>query len=334
VRESGGANGGNFAGRLYKCVREVVKPTLGIIRFLLVIMLPVSFAVLVLEASGTMQIIARFMGPLMRFLGLPGEASLAFLSAILINVYSAIAVIETLTLNGKQLVILATMCLIAHNFFVECAVMKKTGSRMYRMVILRLVNAVFAAWVMNLIVPEEVNPAAAGIIALGETPPVSGMAAFLARLGPWLQSSLFLALQIFLIVFAVMFGQRILREFGLMQKLARVTAPLLGFFGLPPSTGYVWIVAETIGVAYGAGILIEEVKTGKLSRPEADLVNHYAAISHSQIEDTLLFVSIGVPYLWAALPRFLLAIVVVWVERARRAFFRSSFRVHYQEGRH
>ncbi|MDR2182438.1 MAG: transporter [Treponema sp.] len=334
MKESGGAAGGNFTARLGKCLREVVRPTLGIIRFLLVIMLPVSFAVLVLEVSGTMQIIARSMGPLMHFLGLPGEASLAFLSSILINVYSAIAVIETLTLSGKQLVILATMCLIAHNFFVECAVMKKTGSRMYRMVILRLVNAVFAAWVINLIMPEDAGHAVEGRIALGGEPFTLGMAAFLMRLGPWLRSSLFLALQIFLIVFAVMFAQRILREFGLMQKLARVTAPLLGFFGLPPSTGYVWIIAETVGIAYGAGILIEEVRTGKLSRPEADLVNHYAAISHSQIEDTLLFVSIGVPYLWAALPRFLLAIVVVWVERARRAFFRRSFRVHYQEGRH
>jgi hypothetical protein len=80
-------------------------------------------------------------------------------------------------------------------------------------------------------------------------------------------------------------------------------------------------------VAYGAGVLIDEVKEGKLSRGEANLVNHHIAINHSQIEDTLLFVSIGVPYLWAALPRFILAVITVWVEKARRAFFRHSFRV-------
>jgi hypothetical protein len=82
-----------------------------------------------------------------------------------------------------------------------------------------------------------------------------------------------------------------------------------------------------VGVAYGAGILIEEVKLGNISRSEADLLNHHAAISHSQIEDNVLFMSLGVPYLWVALPRLVLAIIVVWLERARRAVFRSSFRV-------
>jgi spore maturation protein SpmB len=324
--------GKSFAGRLLQCAREIVKPTLRIIRFLLLIMLPVSFVMLILETSGIMLIISRFMDPLMQFLGLPGEASLAFLSSVFINVYSAIAVMETLALSGKQLIILATMCLIAHNFFVECVVMKKTGSRLYRMVLLRIINAFFAAWIMNMIVPKDAGRVVVGSIAEG-TAAGFGMAAFLVRILPWLQHSLFLVLQIFLIVFAVMFVQRILREFGLMEKLARITEPLLRFLGLPANTGYVWIIAETVGVAYGAGILIEEVKSGKISRPDADLVNHYAAISHSQIEDTLLFVSLGVPYVWAALPRFLLAAVVVWVERARRAIFRSSFHVRVEGNR-
>jgi hypothetical protein len=124
-----------------------------------------------------------------------------------------------------------------------------------------------------------------------------------------------------------MFLHRILTEFGIMKKLAGLLAPLLGFLGLPAKTGYVWVIAYTVGVAYGAGVLIDEVKEGSLSKSEADLFNHHAAISHSQIEDTLLFVSIGVPYVWAALSRFVLAIIVVWLEKARRAIFRHSFRV-------
>ncbi|MCL1815107.1 MAG: transporter [Treponema sp.] len=313
--------------RILKCARDNISPALSMIRFLLFIMLPVSFAVLILKSTGLLFYVSKSMNPLMQFLGLPGTAALAYLSSILMNLYSAIAVIKTLDLTGKQLVILSTMCLIAHNFFVECLVMKKTGSPLRKIILLRIVNSILAAWILHFIVPEETGSFSAGSLAV-EVPAI-GLDAkqFFAGLGSWFVDSLFLVLQIFIIVFLVMFFQRILAEFGLIKKLGKFARPLIGFFGLSPNTAYVWIVAYTVGIAYGAGVIVEEVKEGSLTRIEADLFNHHVAVSHSQIEDTLLFVSLGVPYVWAALPRFVLAIIAVWVERARRAIFRSSFRV-------
>jgi hypothetical protein len=308
--------------------KETVVPALRIIRFLLLIMLPVSFAVLLLKTSGILYYISAALNPLMKFLGLPGEAALAFLTSVVMNIYSAIAVIETLTLSGKQMIILATMCLIAHNFFVEILVMKRTGSMIIKIVFLRLVSAVAAAWVLRRIVPENAGKAVASAGALMHKTRISlSFAEIAAQLPPWLTSSLVLILQVSLIIFAIMFLQRLLTEFGLMKRLAALMSPVMGFFGLPAKTGYVWIVAYTVGVAYGSGILIEEVKEGNLSKSEADLLNHHIALSHSQIEDTLLFVYLGVPYLWAALPRFLLALISVWVEKFRRAVFRRGFRV-------
>ncbi|MDR0448671.1 MAG: transporter [Treponema sp.] len=315
--------------RIIQCARDNVKPSLSTIRFLLLLMLPVSFALLVLKSTGLLHYVSVFLNPLMQFLGLPGEAALVYLSSIFINIYSAIAVIDTLALSGKQLVILTTMCLIAHNFFVECMVMKKTGSHLRKMVLLRIFNSLLAGWILHFIIPAETGAAiktsASQIINI----PAVGIniAQFLESLGPWLKDSLFLVLQIFLIVFTVMFLQRILAEFGLINKLGKIARLIMGFFGLSPNTAYVWIIANTLGLAYGAGVIIEEVKNGNLTRTEADLFNHHVAISHSQIEDTILFVSLGVPYVWAALPRFILAIIVVWLERIRRAIFRASFRV-------
>ena len=317
-----------FYNRVFNCARDIIKPALSTIRFLLIIMLPVSFAVLLLESTGLLHYVSKYMTPLMKFLGLPGEASLAYLSSILMNLYSAIAVIKTLELTGKQLIIIATMCLIAHNFFVECLVMKKTGSRLRKIVLLRIFVSILAAWILRKIMPPGSNflkivaPESSAAPELG-----FNSALFLNRLVPWFIDSLYLILQIFLIVFAVMFFQRILAEFGINKKLSRIARPIIGLCGLSPNTAYVWIIANTVGVAYGAGVIVEEMKTGGLTRVEADLFNHNAAISHSQIEDTLLFVSLGVPFAWAALPRFLLSIIVVWVERVRRAIFRSSFRV-------
>ncbi|MDR2471831.1 MAG: transporter [Treponema sp.] len=319
--------------RFAKCARDNIVPALLVIRFLLLIMLPISFAVLLLESSGVLFYAARFLNPVMRLVGLPGEAALAYMSAVFMNIYSAIAVIEPLALagnlSGKQMIILTTMCLIAHNIFVECVVMKRAGSRFRKMVLLRIAVSFAAGWILRWIVPGDPGSFAGAEAPAGGAAPAIGLdlEKFAAGFLPWLTDSLVLILQIFLIVFTVMFLQRVLAEFGLLKKLSAAAAPLMGFLGLSSNTAYVWIIANTVGVAYGAGVIIDEVKTGELSRMEADLFNHHAAISHSQAEETAVFVSLGVPWLWAALPRFLLAIAVVWIERARRAIFRSSFRV-------
>jgi hypothetical protein len=60
---------------------------------------------------------------------------------------------------------------------------------------------------------------------------------------------------------------------------------------------------------------------------EADLFNHHAGICHSLLEDTVLFLAVGAPLFWITVPRFGLALLAVWIERARRRFFRRSFRV-------
>jgi len=315
--------------RILKCVRDNFRPTFTTMRFLLLIMLPVSFVILILKSTGLLHYISKFMNPLMQFLELPGEAALAYLTSIFMNLYSAIAVIKTIDLTGKQLVILATMCLIAHNFFVECFVMRKAGSHLRKIVLLRLFVSILAGWALHFIVPEGTGSFTGDAVSMISDPPEIGLNVnlFLQGLGPWFIDSIFLILQVFLIVFLVMLLQRIFDEFGITKRLGKIASPIIRLFGLSSNTAYVWIIAYTVGVAYGAGVIVEEVKDGFLSRTDADLFNHHAAISHSQIEDTVLFVALGVPYVWAALPRFFLAIIVVWVERIRRAVFRSSFKV-------
>jgi len=60
---------------------------------------------------------------------------------------------------------------------------------------------------------------------------------------------------------------------------------------------------------------------------EADLFNHHAAVCHSLLEDSALFLAIGVPLFWITAPRLVAALIVVWFERLRRQHFRRSFRV-------
>jgi spore maturation protein SpmB len=264
----------------------------------------------------------------MGYLGLPGRASLVFLSSVLVNIYSAIAVLETLNLSSREIIILATMCTIAHNFFVELAVLKKTGSPLFRMAFVRVVCALLAAWVLHYILPGKAEtppdaPFQEGVPApIGIDPGI--LPALLIR---WLKEGLFLILRIVPIILGLMILQKLLAEFGLITFLGRLTAPLMRVFGLSANAGYLWIVANLVGLVYGSAILIEELRSERLSLSEAKLFNHHVAVSHSQLEDTLLFTALGAPFLWVALPRLILAVAVVWLELLRRFLFRRSFRV-------
>jgi len=220
---------------------------------LLRVMVPVSLAVALLGWSGALAKAAALLSPAMGLLGLPGEAALVLLSAMSLNVYSAVAVIEGLSLTPRDVTILAVMCLSAHNLFVETAVMKRSGSSAAKMVALRLGVAVALAAALNLVLPAS--------DAMASLAPVSASAApaFWPMLAAWALSTLRLVVKVFILVILIMMGQGLLKEFGIMDLLARATAPAMGILGLPREASFSWIVVNLVGYAYGAGIIIARV---------------------------------------------------------------------------
>jgi hypothetical protein len=61
--------------------------------------------------------------------------------------------------------------------------------------------------------------------------------------------------------------------------------------------------------------MIDHVERGRLSRKHADILNSHIAVSHSLLEDTLLFVAVGASLFWITVPRIILAALVVWIKR-------------------
>lgn len=292
--------------RIYGCVKKAFPVGIKTSVWFLKIMLPVSFLVMLLSYFDILSYISSFAEPLFTLLGLPGDAALIFVSSIFTNIYTVVALIAGLDFTVREGTILAVMCLISHGFIVETLVQKKTGSSGLRMVLLRITASFVAAFLLNWLLPEM--PA-----KLYSTTVVS--VGFKATLLHWLEGSLWLCLKIFAIIISLMIVQRILEEFGVLKFLSLLFSPLMYLFGLPVATSFLWIVGNIVGLAYGSAIMMDYAKTGHLDRKEADLLNHHLAISHSQIEDPLLFMMLGLPVLWLMIPRFVLAIVVVWVRR-------------------
>ncbi|GHU25926.1 putative membrane protein YvoD [Spirochaetia bacterium] len=299
---------------------KTMKPALTTIRILLVITIPASFAVVLLEESGILFYFANVISPFMRLFGLSGEASLVFISSVFLNIYAAVAVVKTLHLPEAEVIILATMCFIAHNFPVECLVLKKTGSSLIEMICFRIISAFAVGWILHFLIsaPGQIPAESVHAVKLG-----IDWNNLSSRLIVWAKETGVLALRIFIMVFSILFLQKVLDEAGIMKKLGILMLPFMRIMGLPASCGYGWIVAQFVGLAYGAAVFIESTDSGEITRNDADIFNHHISINHSQIEDTFLFVSIGVPYLWAVIPRFLYAILAVWCIRVGKYLFRK-----------
>jgi spore maturation protein SpmB len=303
--------------KLKDCVLAALPKGMKTAWWLIKITIPVSFGVLLLDYYGILDILARYTEPLFKHMGLPGVSAIVLITSIFTNIYSVVAVLTTLNLPLREGMIIAIMCLVSHGFIIETAVLKKTGSSPVKMLLLRLICSFVLGWFMNLILP--------GVAANEFISRSRDHGELTAVLINWCSLITATTIKIIILVNLLLIFQKILEAFGLMRLLERPLSPLLKLMGLPEKATLSWIVANLIGLAYGSAIMISMVEEGKLSKEDADLLNHHIAISHSQLEDPLLFLTLGYPIFWLMWPRVLLAIIVVWLRKAE-LYYRSSYR--------
>lgn len=286
-------------------VKDSFKPTIKTTLWLLKIMIPISFAVCLAQNFGLIEWCAGWLNPLFCHIGLPGASSIAFLTGATSTTYAALAVMLSMELTLRQATIIAIMVLICHALPLECTVNKKVGSKPFRMGFLRICGALLAAVYLNLVLPELSD-------SFSALPLSSAEASLIEVLKGWLISSMKLIIMIFAIIYALMFIQRFMEKFGLMQKLTKPLEPLMQFFGLPRNAAYLWLVGNVLGISYGSAVMLQLEEEGKITRQEADEVNYHLIMNHSMLEDTLVFATAGVSALWILSTRLLFAFVLVW----------------------
>lgn len=293
--------------RIINSIHDALKQGMKTTIWLLKLTIPVSFTVLLLKYFGVLDLIAGVTEPVFKQIGLPGVAAVVLITSIFTNIYSVVAVLTTLSIGEREGTILAVMCLVAHNLIIETAIQKKTGSSATRIIIVRLLGAFLMAWFLNLVLPGNFQDISITGAAIGES--------FLTVFSNWSTDIFFTILKIIILVNLLMILQKILDEFKLIDYLVKPFTPLMKLFGLPEKTTFLWIVANTLGLAYGGAIMISQTEEGKLDKKESDLLNHHIAVSHSQLEDPLLFVALGYSYFILFFPRILLAIFFVWLRK-------------------
>lgn len=268
----------------------------------------VSFAIMLLQYFGVIRWISYWLTPLFSHFGLPGEAALAYVSGYFVNCYSAIAVMTTLDLSTRAATILSVMVLCSHNMIVETTVQHKTGSSVVRIVAIRTLSAFILAWILNKIMPGSFE-------ASSISNNVQEKITFVMMLNDWFFRTLKNVIIMAVLVYLLTVLQKILTEYGIIEYISRFLKPVMKFFGLSPKTAFLWLISNTLGLAYGAGIMIEEAEKGITTQEENDLLNHHIGISHSNLEDLLLFAAAGGAYLWMLLSRWAMSWILVWERR-------------------
>lgn len=306
---------GRLINRVEGCIKKALPKAGKTCIWLLKIILPISLLVRLLQYSGLLDELSLLLGPVFSLIGLPGETAIVFITSIFTPLYAPIALITSMQLTVREATILALMCLTSHNLPVECAVQSKTGSGFWEMGILRVFMSFFIAMCLHWATPSD------GWGAIGVTVSAGACDSIRDVFILWFMSSMKVVLTILLVVTALMILHYLLDEFNLMRKLSAVFAPLMKLFGLSKDTAFLWLVGNVVGLAYGSAIMVEQAEQKKLSLADGKLLNYHLAMSHSLLEDSLIFIAIGIPALWIIFTRLFFAIVVVWLRRAYNCYY-------------
>ena len=274
-------------------------------RWMLKILVPISFLTFLLAWSGLINSLNFILEPVMGVIGLPPMAAIPFIAGLLTGPYGAIAAMAPLPLTVDQMTLLAIFLLISHNLIQEGVIQSKSGFPFLKATLFRLIasitTVIVASWFMG---PGTATGALKDAPAIIQAP-------FFPMLKTWTAETLILSGKILVIIVTLMITLEIMKNYRLIDRIVRVMAPVLKVLGLGKETGFLWLTAVIFGLTYGAAVIVEEVKEGNLSKDELERLHLSIGINHSMIEDPVLFLSLGLGIFWMCVPRLAAAIIVV-----------------------
>ncbi|MGJ9457600.1 nucleoside recognition domain-containing protein [Oceanobacillus sp. CF4.6] len=284
------------------------------------VIFPITLIVTILQFTPVLPWIIRLLAPVMGLIGLPGEAAVPLVLGNTLNLYAGIAAILSFEFTVKEVFILAVMLSFSHNLFVESAVATKVGVKWWVIIGIRVGLALAAATIINLIWHGGAEMAQYGFVTATEV--VLNGWGEIALHG--MQTALIAILQLALIVIPLMVIMQYMRELGWMNAMSNKLAPFLKILGMDKKASMTMVAGLTIGLAYGAGLMIQAVKEDNVSKKDMYLAMIFLVSCHAIVEDTLIFIPLGIPVLPLLIIRLTTAILLtmiiafVWNSKERR----------------
>lgn len=289
---------------------ELLKDAWKVYLTLLKVMVPALIVVKALDMVGGTEWLAQLLSPLMQLVGLPEQMGLVWATAILTNIYTALVVFFDVAagqdLSVAEVSVLGILLLVAHSLPIEGAVAKMTGVSWRITVPLRLVGGFVLAAIVNQIYQVGDWQQQQAVI-LWQPEQQS------AALSDWTLNQASILVTIFFIIAGLMLLLRVLRLIGIEALMQKMLSPLLRSLTIGKEATNVTIIGLTLGLSFGAGLLIDEAKSGNIGKRDILLSVCFLGLAHSLIEDTLLILLIGADVTSILWGRLLFAIVVIAV---------------------
>jgi hypothetical protein len=267
------------------------------------IIFPVTLIVAVLQYTPVLPWVIKAIAPMMELIGLSGDAAIPLVIGTFLNLYAAIGAILTLDFTVKEVFILAVMLSFSHNLIIESSVAIKVGVKLWIVLVTRVGLAFVSAIVINLVWHGGGETAKYGLIQAKTDEQVTGIIQILlvaiekAGLG---------ILQLTLIVIPLMIFIQILKDLQLLKKFSHGMSPVTKSLGMHENTSTTMAAGLLFGLAYGAGVMIQAVDEDGVGKKDLTLAFIFLMACHAVVEDTLIFIPLGIP-VW---PLFLIRLGV------------------------
>jgi hypothetical protein len=259
-----------------------------------------------LQYTAFYDVLLSGLTPIMALIGLPNEAAVPLVLGNLLNLYAAIGAILTMELTVKQVFILALMLSFSHSLPVEAAVCRRIGVNVSLVVGFRIALAAVAASAVNLLWDGGEEVARYGIAPTPEAEPSGWVEISLGAL----QAATVGVFQLALIVFPVMVMIRVLKDLGALGRFAAWMRPLMQPLGIAPHGAVTMAGGLIFGLAFGAGVILEQVREQEFTKKELTLMILFLCACHAVVEDTLIFIPLGINVLPLLLIRLLAAVTL------------------------
>ncbi|MGI6037778.1 MAG: nucleoside recognition protein [Limnochordia bacterium] len=111
------------------------------------------------------------------------------------------------------------------------------------------------------------------------------------------------------VVIPLMIILEIARANNWLEQIIGYIYPPFRALGLSKEGTFPVLVAFIFGLIYGSGVIINNVREGKLNPVEIQIIGVFSALCHSVFEDSFIFMAIGVPGWILIVPRLVIAIL-------------------------
>lgn len=268
------------------------------------IMIPALIVVRLLQVSGAIEGLGALMSPVMLLIGLPAVLGVAWATTLFTNLFTGIVVFvevtQGITLSTEQVTVFGVLMVIGHSLPVEGAVARRAGVPWWFTIASRVLGAVFLAGIVHWTFST---------LQIFQEPAQTLWQANSTSLNTveWVFLQTKSMALIFIVILLLVFILKLLRHWGIEQLIHTGLAPMLRLLGIGQSAANITVIGVTLGLSYGAGLLIRDIDKGAMNHRDSYLALCFLGLFHSIIEDTILILSIGA-HLWGILvARFLFA---------------------------